>query len=913
MPRIRQSQPTPTPPTTLLMEAIIDRHPPVVSATLTVLETVQMMQAGTVPAWNQTHEFVTSGPQRYVLVFDQATLIGMVTEKDIVRLAAEQCDFAHTHMAEVSMPLTHHLQRSGIDSMGTARQWLQQAETNYLPLFEGHALVGVLSADRMQTVDLTNPDLIFEADDPLLDHLPTMVHVTDTAGILVGVSKVWLQKMGYRKAEVLGHPITAFFQPDSDLPDWQKIDGKKGYTNVPCTLVTQAGEELKVWLSAISERDAKGEPLRTIAVMVDVPTQLPANPSHQKLQGFYTALQSAIEGICQFDPQGCFVEVNPTYAQLCGYTPEELMGLPWQTTVFVSDIPILESAYNILLDTGKISLEARGVTKQGAVFYQQLTMVVNRDDQGTFLGHYCFTQDISDRKLAEIQRIESEQRFQAMADSSPALIWVADDCNQRTYFNTEWLKFSGMKSKRDLAKCWVSGLHPQDARTCLTAFAHAFEHRQSLQTEYRYLNHAGEYRWLLDSGRPRYLPSGEFVGYVGSCIDITPFKTVADSLEQANYQLQENINQSIDALVDANAQLQESESRFRSLADTLPALIWLCDAERNCTYVNQTWQTFTGRTFDQELQQGWLDTIHPEDQARFIDQLQTCFTEEIPLHLEYRRRACNGHYRWILNTGMPRYIADEFVGMIGCGLDITANKENQSALEQAVTDLQRSNRDLEEFAYVASHDLREPLRKIRTFTELLLEDYATQVDDNGRRYFNYVIDGVERMDAMVQSVLHYSRIGREQKPPEPVDLNAVVQQIASDYSLLIEQEHGWIIYDDLPTVKAGQIEIAQLFQNLIGNALKFRGDQPPQITVKAQRQGPHWQISVEDNGIGIAPEFCDRVFTMFARQHQRDQYPGTGIGLSICRKIVENYGGQIHFETEVGKGTTFIFTLPAMD
>lgn len=630
-------------------------------------------------------------------------------------------------------------------------------------------------------------------------------------------------------------------------------------------------------------------------------------------QRFYSALQSAMEGIAQLDPQGCFIEVNRIYAHDFGYSPEELVGLPWQTTVFVRDIPILESAYNIMLDTGKISVEARGVTQQGAVFYQQLTMVANRNDQGEFLGHFCFMQNISDRKLAEVKRIESEQRFQAMADCSSALIWVADTQNRRTYFNAEWLKFTGRSLKREIEEGWATGIHPADIHECLEGFALAFEERRSVQLEYRYLNHAGHYRWLLDSGRPRFLPNGEFVGYVGSCIDITPFKQVANSLEQANYQLQENISKSIDALVGANAQLEESESRFRSLADSLPALIWVCNTEQLCTYVNQTWQTFTGRSLEQEINWGWLDTIHPDDRQNFVNQLTTSLAEEIPLQVEYRRCDRNGIYRWILNTGIPRYIDNQFAGMIGCGLDITESKQNQVDLEQAVLELKRSNRDLEEFAYVASHDLREPLRKIRSFSELLLEDYADQIDHDGRRYFDYIIDGAKRMDALVQSVLQYSRAGRQQQPSEPVDLNTVVQQIASDYSLQIEQKQGWIIYDELPTLIIGKVESVQLFQNLIGNALKFHGDRPPHIMVKAQRQGSFWQISVNDTGIGIAPEFCDRVFTMFARQHQRNQYPGTGIGMSICRKIVENYGGQIHFETEVGKGTTFIFTLPAMD
>lgn len=807
-------------PSTLTIEHMLDCHPPVVSPEVTLLEVVQMMQAGTVPQWHQPQSGAVNNPQSYVVVLEQDQIKGLFTNQDIMRLVAEQYDFASTPLTEVITTAKHYPQISEVRTWEQAMGCFQVGELSYLPVLEGRQLVGTLSLETLQTWKLTSIS-------------PPSI--------------------------VAAQPIEA-------------------------------------------------------ASIDDVKHKLAEMTQHQsQQQRFYTALQSAMEGISQLDPQGCFVEVNHTYAQHFGYSPEELVGLPWQTTVFVSDLPILESAYNIMLDTGKITLETRGITKQGAIFYQQLTMVANRDEQGEFLGHFCFMQNISARKLAEVKRIESEQRFQAMADCSSALIWVADEHNRRTYFNAEWLKFTGRTLKQEIQKGWATGIHPADIHDCLTTLTLAFEERRSLQLEYRYLNHAGDYRWLIDSGQPRFLPNGKFVGYVGSCIDITPFKKVADSLEQANYQLQENINQNIDALVGANAQLEESESRFRSLADSLPALIWVCDTNQRCTYVNQTWQTFTGRSLEQEINWGWLDTIHPDDHASFVSQLKTSFVEETSLQLEYRRCDRNGTYRWILNTVIPRYIDNQFAGMIGCGLDITESKQSQVDLEQAVLELKRSNRDLEEFAYVASHDLREPLRKIRSFSELLLEDYADQIDDNGRRYFDYIIDGAKRMDALVQSVLQYSRVGRQQQSPEPIDLNTIVQQIASDYSLQIEQKKGWIVYDELPTLILGKVESVQLFQNLIGNALKFHGDQPPHITVKAQRQGSHWQISVSDTGIGIAPEFCDRVFTMFARQHQRDQYPGTGIGLSICRKIVESYGGQIHFETEVGKGTTFIFTLPAID
>jgi|GEM_PF-3375703 len=794
----------------LAIDCIIDYHPPVVSPTTTLLDVVQMLHTDTAPRWKEHSKPATKAKIRrygYVLVINTGEIKGIVTDRDIVRLTAENIDFANTLIADAMTYPVQSLQVSEIDTLETAIPLIQATGRKYVPILDRCCLMGVVSSPSIED---------------------------------------WIQSTEQRQSEDVSQPTKL----------------------------------------AISD---------------------------QTLRRTYTALQKAIENIAVLDSAGCYLEVNNTYAQCYGYTPVELVGLSWQTTIFAGDIPQIESAYQIMLNTGKSVLEVRGISKQGGVRYQQLTLVVNQNERGEFLGHYCFVQDINERKQAEIKLIEREQRLQEMADSSPALLWIANDQNHRTYFNTEWLKFRGKALLQEVEEGWTIGIHPEDVQVCLAAFTQAFEQRQSVQIEYRLQDHQGEYRWLLDSGRPRYLTNGEFAGYVGSCLDITAFKEVADSLDQANDQLQKNVTHNIDALVCANALLLESESRFHSLADSLPALIWLCDVEQYCTYVNQTWQTFTGRSLEQEMNQGWLATMHPDDKDGFVDQLQTCLATQTSLQSKCRRRDRSGRYRWILNTGMPRYISDQFAGMIGCGLDITELEDNQKALEEAVIELQQSNRDLEEFAYIASHDLREPLRKIRTFAELLLEDYSAQLDDTALRHFKYIINGAERMDVLVQSILEYSRIGRQVKSSEPVDLNAVVQQIADDHSLLMEQDKGWIIYDELPTVKAGKVEIVQLLQNLISNALKFHGEQPPHIQVAAQRQDLKWRISVSDTGIGIAPEFHDRVFTMFARQHSRDQYPGTGIGLSICRKIVESYGGHINFTSNLGEGTTFFFTLPAID
>ncbi len=231
-------------------------------------------------------------------------------------------------------------------------------------------------------------------------------------------------------------------------------------------------------------------------------------------------------------------------------------------------------------------------------------------------------------------------------------------------------------------------------------------------------------------------------------------------------------------------------------------------------------------------------------------------------------------------------------------------------LNQANAQLDRSNKELELFAYVASHDLQEPLRKISSFTKLLAEDYQGHLDAEADEYITYIIDGAVRMQNQIDDLLTYSRVSRDELRKEPTELGKVVGQVLEDLSVTIEENNAAIAVSSLPTVQANPREIAQLLQNLISNGIKFRSEAPPQIQIEAQLQPEQWLISVRDNGIGINPKFAGRIFEIFQRLHSRTKYAGTGIGLAICRKIVERHGGRIWVESELGQGAIFYFTLP---
>ncbi len=240
-------------------------------------------------------------------------------------------------------------------------------------------------------------------------------------------------------------------------------------------------------------------------------------------------------------------------------------------------------------------------------------------------------------------------------------------------------------------------------------------------------------------------------------------------------------------------------------------------------------------------------------------------------------------------------------------------KQAEDDLTRKAEELARSNADLEQFAYVASHDLQEPLRMVAAYTQLLGERYRGKLDENADKFIGYASEGALRMQTLIQDLLAFSRVGRKDSSAGRVDCDAAMAEVMMSMAPAIEECGAVVTYDALPSVWAERSQMTQLFQNLIGNAIKFRGEQKPAISVRAERSGAQWLFSVRDNGIGIAAEYAENIFVVFHRLHARTEYPGNGIGLAICKKIVERNGGKIWVESEAGHGSVFKFTLPGED
>jgi signal transduction histidine kinase len=244
--------------------------------------------------------------------------------------------------------------------------------------------------------------------------------------------------------------------------------------------------------------------------------------------------------------------------------------------------------------------------------------------------------------------------------------------------------------------------------------------------------------------------------------------------------------------------------------------------------------------------------------------------------------------------------------------ELAANRQKaEKALAEKAAELKRSNQELEQFAYVASHDLQEPLRMITGYTQLLAKRYGDKLDQNANEYIDYAVEGAKRMQRLIHDLLDYSRVGTRGKEFATTDCGTVVAGTLRALQPAIEESAATVTHDPLPTVMGDESQLTQLFQNLIGNAIKYRGGKPPVVQVSCRQGDDHWLFSVRDNGIGIDPQYANRIFVIFQRLHARDEYPGTGIGLAVCKKIVERHGGKIWVESELGKGATFHFTIPA--
>jgi PAS domain S-box-containing protein len=489
---------------------------------------------------------------------------------------------------------------------------------------------------------------------------------------------------------------------------------------------------------------------------------------------------------------------------------------------------------------------------------------------------------------------ESEARFRAVIDSANEGILVYDSALKVTAGNSAAERIIGLPLAEMVGKPGFTSLLqcvredgtplvPEDRPTRITVRS-----GKPLTAQVLGIVRADKsITWLeANTGFLRRPGESEFYGIVSTISDITGRRNA----EQA---------------------LRDSEERFRTTFQL--AASGICEVvDGKFVRVNKSLCEILGYSEDQLLGMSVKEVSYPEDRDVTDAERQRIHSGEIDsARFEKRYVRADGSVVWCeIAIALVRSIDGHPLYEVAVFDDVTERKQSDAALREAHEELKRSNAELEQFAYVASHDLQEPLRMVSSYTQLLMRRYGERLDGDAREFTAYIIDGAARMKQLIEDLLAYSRVGTKGKDFKAAPLETALRRAIVNLRAAIEESGAAVTYDSLPVVTGDDTQLAQLFQNLMGNALKFRSASVPRIHVSCVDHPTEHEIIVADNGIGIEPQYFERIFMVFQRLHNKGEYPGTGIGLAICKKVVERHHGRIWVASQLDEGSAFHFTLP---
>ena len=582
-------------------------------------------------------------------------------------------------------------------------------------------------------------------------------------------------------------------------------------------------------------------------------------------------LENVNDAIVASDEQYILRAWNPAAERMYGWKAEEVIGR--------NGVDILQTKFpeedastmrRQIAELGHYVGEAIQLRKDGTPIRVEVASKVLQDDRGKITGYVSVNRDITERKRSNQQIAwlasfpERNPNPEVEIDATGAVFYM----NPAAQCRFPDLPAQGFKHP------WLAGLDAVIARF----------HQEGTGEQQREIQIGGAWYsqliyYVLEAGRLRVYGA-----------DITQRK-----------QAEENI--------------QRSEAMLRAILDQMPSGVTVRDAHTGGLILsNARSREIMGALVKSVDQFGQYHGFHPDGRPYQTEDWpvsRSIATGEIVQAEEITYERGNAD-RLVLSISSAPVRDEQGQIVMGVGVfdDITQRKKAEQTLHQLTEDLRRSNAELEQFAYVASHDLQEPLRMVSSYMQLLSKRYQGKLDSDADEFIAYAVDGAKRMQILINDLLMYSRVGTRGKPLTSVSSEEALKAAIANLQFIIEENDVQLTHEPMPVVQGDPVQLVMVFQNLLGNAIKFRGSEPPRIHVGVRQEGCEWMFSIRDNGIGIDPKFYDRIFVIFQRLNDRSKYPGTGIGLAICKRIVERHGGCIWVESKPGEGATFYFTLP---
>jgi len=726
--------------------------------------------------------------------------------------------------------------------------------------------------------------------------------------------------------------------PNVSNPDWARQEGMVAFAGYPLVVDNRVLGVVALFSKTKLSEGVVVDLEPIIASIAQYLQRRRVEAEIRRSEERYRTLTEAIPQIVwNATPSGEITYFNRRWLEYTQLPLERLAEQGWLAAVHPDDKVRVEAEWRkVIVNAGsgivdRFREEVRLRRGDTGEFRWFLTVAVPlRRSDGTMDQWIGSMADIHDQKLAADAVRESEEKFRQLAESIPQLTWMTDADGYIFWYNQRWYDYTGTTFEQMRGWGWQTVHDPVELPRVRAKFERHLQSGEPWEDTFPLRRRDGVMRWHLSRARPIRDESGRIVRWFGTNTDVTEQRELEEKF-------------------------RAGEERFRTLTEAVPQMVWTTNPKGNITFFNHRWEEYTGlqlsRLAGNEHVEAWGNMIHADDVERHRNDWQSAvqnqperFTDEFRL-----RRASDGEYRWMLSTAVPlRDSEGTLTEWVGSFTDIDDQKRQAENLERMVRErtaalvdeieerrraeqrvrevameLTRSNSELEQFAYVASHDLQEPLRKIQAFGDRLKTKFREELPDGGKDYVDRMLNSAGRMRQLIDDLLTFSRVTTQSRAFIRLELTNIVREVISDLSVRIEQASGEVHIGELPAIDGDPTQMRQLFQNLIANALKFqKPGVPPVVEVRGElvvgsgidsmgAPVADCRITVKDNGIGFDPKYLDRIFQVFQRLHGREEYEGTGVGLAICRKIAERHGGTISAESRVGDGAMFIVTIPA--